>query len=417
MITNLKKFIANLNSSQKQNKLSMYSQIIRNERKKKGLTLAEVSKGICSISYLCKLEKNDIVADESYIEALFERVDLDYSLVGKNILENGIEIALKAYLSYDFEKIYNLYNNINDTIFNAQNYLIKSFYYLIKKQYLDFNKTIKIIDNIKNTLSVDDVGVFLFLVIEFYINTYQIFSAKETMNEIANLKFSIEELNWLLEEQCFNISFYIEDYNLMYYYYNFISNRVDISYPLRRKVFARLKVLYVLSKNDYNMVQTELSNINDMNILDEYYNDFMYWLSLIKLNGNKFVSVYKTIKTEKLYFDQRLACLMLICAHKICNKENIEFAITNVKVDYDSYDVQDSLFIKFMELFLAGKDKVSYIDFLRENIISKRNSYRHWYYYPLYLNEYLYYLKKGSRYKEAFNLLYEKFNFNQKSPY
>src|SRR5690606_20070413 len=134
-------------------------------------TLAEIAKGICSISYLCKFEKNDIIADESYIKAIFERVNLDFNLVGKNIIQNGVENAVKAYLIDDYEELELLFNAINDSIFNAQNYLIKCFYYLVKEDYTNFNSAVKSLDVIKDTLHIDDIGVLLFLVAQYYIDT------------------------------------------------------------------------------------------------------------------------------------------------------------------------------------------------------------------------------------------------------
>ena len=88
MITKLHKFVHSIQNNRKCNKNYLYSQIIRNERSRKKMTLQEISKGICSVSYLCKLEKNDIIPDESYVRAIFERANIDYNLVG-NIIENG----------------------------------------------------------------------------------------------------------------------------------------------------------------------------------------------------------------------------------------------------------------------------------------------------------------------------------------
>lgn len=116
MITKLPKFVQGLKKDKKYNKYLFYSQIIRNERTKRKLTLAEIAKGICSVSYLCKFEKNDIIADESYIRAIFKRINIDFDLVGKNILVDGIERALKAYLASDYEALELLFHEIDDSI-------------------------------------------------------------------------------------------------------------------------------------------------------------------------------------------------------------------------------------------------------------------------------------------------------------
>jgi hypothetical protein len=60
MITKAEKLASLLKRKTASNKNYLYSQIIKNERLKRHMTLEEMAKGICSISYLCKVEKNTI---------------------------------------------------------------------------------------------------------------------------------------------------------------------------------------------------------------------------------------------------------------------------------------------------------------------------------------------------------------------
>ena len=47
------------------------------------MTLEEMAR-ICSVSYLCKVENQDIVPAEDYVHSLFERVNIDY----KNLVDS-----------------------------------------------------------------------------------------------------------------------------------------------------------------------------------------------------------------------------------------------------------------------------------------------------------------------------------------
>ena len=56
----------------------LWSQLLKRKRLEQNRTLEEVSKGICSPSYLSKIENGQVDADAIYYKALFEKLDLKY---------------------------------------------------------------------------------------------------------------------------------------------------------------------------------------------------------------------------------------------------------------------------------------------------------------------------------------------------
>ncbi len=406
MITKLKKFVATLNKERRNNNNFLYSQIIKNERTKRKITLEEMSKGICSISYLCKFEKNDIVADESYIKAIFDRVDLDYDLVGRNILKNGVNNVLKAYLADDLEEIAEIYDSIDNSIFNAQNYLVKAFYYLVNEKYSDFNECIQALDNIKETLPLDDVGILFFLVSSYYLKTNQPSEANIILREIQHMMFSVDEINWLLYENNFLVAFEIINFTDMYYYYVLIENIVSLGYPKIRKMLFRLRLLFSKSKNNYKRVEREITQINYKNIKQQYRLEFNYWKLLTEFNSSQYLNIYNEIIERKLYFDIKFMNLLLLVTSYI---KDLEY--TNRIIDLiNDYEVnttnnQEKIFYKFITLYLTTNNKHEYIEYIKENIVQHRKKYYHFLYTPFALKKYIEFLRKSSRYKEAFLLL------------
>jgi len=414
MITKLPKFVQGLKKDKKYNKYLFYSQIIRNERTKRKLTLAEIAKGICSVSYLCKFEKNDIIADESYIRAIFKRINIDFDLVGKNILVDGIERALKAYLASDYEALELLFHEIDDSIFNAQNDLVKCFYFLTSKKYEEFKETIETLDNIKDTLLYEDVGVFFFLVIQYYIDTHQYFEANKILDEIEALTFTKEEVTWLLLEQKFTVSFYIKNYPKMYYYYGEIKKIDNVAYPAIRKLLIRAKVLYSLSEGDLYKAYDEFTHMNLVNFQEKYQNEFRYWQLATYIKGGMYIKGFDEIYDNKLYYDPRFLCLLLLAAYRIKEEYYINLACTAAKdYHFDSDYPYENTFIKLMLLYFRGNQKHEYIDYLKEKILPN-NQYIHFLYTPFYTEIYVDYLKKCSRYKEVVNILLDSKNLYRK---
>lgn len=239
--------------------------------------------GICSISYLCKLERNAIVADESYIKAIFEKVNLDFDKVGINIIENGVNRTIKAYLYQNYGEIANLFEMIDDSLFNVQNYLIKCFYYLVKRDYQNFKETIATIDKIKETMLREDIGVFMFLVIEYYLQTYQYHQAYKYLKYLENNDFENQEMNWLIFEQHYICAYNLKIYPKFFRYYDLLMGNYNIGYPNQRQVIIRLMMLDVQASEYYPEIVEELREIGNHRYDDDYYFDIIYWKLLIML--------------------------------------------------------------------------------------------------------------------------------------
>ena len=76
MISNYEEFINSINYKGINNRGSIYAQIIKGERIKQNKTLEEVASGICSISYLCKLENYMIYPPQNLVKQVFGKMSI-----------------------------------------------------------------------------------------------------------------------------------------------------------------------------------------------------------------------------------------------------------------------------------------------------------------------------------------------------
>ncbi len=404
MLTKADKLKALLVKKTTSSKNYLYSQIIKNERLKRHLTLEEMSKGICSISYLCKLEKNAIEPEESYVQAIFERINLDYHKVGQNILEDGVHKLLKSYLYNDYKEIDKLYEHADDSIFNAHNYFIKALYYLLKKKYTEFMKIIKTLDKIKDTLLRDDLGVLVFLVSEYYIRTYQFNEAYKHLNYILNMEFEYDELNWLIYEQFFIVGYQLKKYPILWRYYQELIKNCNIGYPSKRQIFIRLIFLSLKAEEYYDEVEKELNQFHLYTEDQEYYMALLYWKLIILSKGGNFLQVYEEIINHHLIDDVRFVCLLLYSTDYLNDEKYKQEAYEIAKkIEFQPYDTIHQKYVQFMLMKLANEKKHLVIDYLKYNIVPTRNKYYHHLYNQAYEDYYLDYLCKTSKYKEALN--------------
>ncbi|MDD4000824.1 MAG: hypothetical protein PHX62_08055 [Bacilli bacterium] len=402
MLTKVEKINDLLDKKNTNSKNYLYSQIIKNERLKRHMTLEEMSKGICSISYLCKVEKNAIEPEESYIQAIFERVNLDYEKVGKNILEDGIRNLLKCYLYGNYEGITDLYNQIDDSIFNAYNYMIKGLYHLIKKDYREFQKVMRSLDKIKDTLLRDDIGVMLFLVVEYYCQTFQFYEAYNHLKYLNNRDFEYLELNWLILEQHYYVGVNLGNFPMAMKHYILLMKNMNIGYPSKRQVMVRLMLLSLKSSEYFHEVEKELENLRMGTDDYAHYLDVYYWKLIIYIKGKNYLKVYDKIIEENLLDDIRFIALLLYVADNINDDSYKENAVEIAeKFDYTDNDTFHYKFIRFMILKITANKQHQVIDFLKYNVLPGRNTYYHHLYTQVYEDYYLNYLCKSSKYKEA----------------
>ena len=71
-------FIGKIKEKRENEEYLKYSTIIKKLRTEKNLTISELSKDICSISYLSKLENGIIQTSDVTIALLFDRLGVDY---------------------------------------------------------------------------------------------------------------------------------------------------------------------------------------------------------------------------------------------------------------------------------------------------------------------------------------------------
>ena len=86
---------------------AIFAQMLKVERLKRNLTLQEAAEGICSVSYLSKLENHIIDnCNEALLRPLCERFDIDYDTVIKINDISRLKQCVNAYFYHDYQKMF-----------------------------------------------------------------------------------------------------------------------------------------------------------------------------------------------------------------------------------------------------------------------------------------------------------------------
>lgn len=406
MLTRMEKTKKNNCENENLKAYQLYGQIIRAERKKRNLTLENTARGICSISYLCKLENNLIIPDEFYLKAIFERIQVDYELVEKTVIENYGKILVRAYLTDSIDTITMLYNNIEEVIFNPYNSFIKAMYYLVMKQYNEFSQVIKILDEIKDTFAKSDLGLLVFLVIQYYIDTFQYSEAYRHLKLYSISDTSIEELDWLVQEQHIFIGYNLKKYQMVYKAGNYLKKYTSLGYPVKRHVIIHL-IMMDIETQDYGKEVTDKLSEYDISTT-EYANDstVIYWLLLAKCHLQKYLEIYDYVMDNNLFHNPDILALFVYVADQIKDSSYVKKAVAIAeKYEFKKTDIIHQKFIKFIAIKHSDCKKHIVADYLKQNILPFKSTYNHHLYTEYYRNFYVNYLCEISKYKDAVMIL------------
>ncbi|MBE6131623.1 MAG: hypothetical protein E7183_07865 [Erysipelotrichaceae bacterium] len=157
------------------NQKKKYGVLLKRKRQEHHMTLENLCQGICTVSYLSRIENNLVDVEEKYYISLFKKLDIDFNEL-KEAKENEIFTELlKCYLQEsDNEAIEiisdalksNFYVEIEMELMVLYDNIIHCLYSEALRQILDFNnKTKNLMDN--------ELNFFLFLTALYAYRTNQ----------------------------------------------------------------------------------------------------------------------------------------------------------------------------------------------------------------------------------------------------
>lgn len=403
MLTKFEKFIETVKEekiSHDYENYAAYTQIIKNERMRRKQTLGELAKGICSISYLCKLENNAIKPSEDYVKALLERVDVNYDEISKKNYDKELLKAVKLYFYQDYEAIESLYNSLSNEHFDSRLAMIKCFYLITKNQFEEFSKIIAQLDDIKNSLIGYQAIILIFLVSEYYIKMSMYKDSYNYLLCLKEIKIDNYELDMMIEEGYIISSFHLKKYPDVYSAYNKYIKKYRLSYPLERKIVIELIMKGINSKNIYDE-----NELNDL-LHKTYKNDEIFYLiclnHILNENYHKVISLLED-NEEKLNNGKFLA---------LYGKALIEEEVVELYNDFlDRYDNlnnvldNDNYYLQFIKLRILNDASYELFEYLRYKVLPFINTHYNVLYNSDYEINYVHILMKLSRYKEAANHL------------
>lgn len=372
------------------------AQIMKRKRLEMGITLEKMSDGICSTSYLSKIENCLVDVDDYYYNVLFERLNLDYAeLLQTRLLPIDADI-LNAYLENDIKAIHNYVSKTidNNNYCDVETELFLLLYNIINHNFDETNLIISKIEVVFKVLSPDEQQFFQYLkaLYSFYSSNY-----KELYAEILNLQ------KLQIKDEALKIA--VADLLLDYF---FVTNKAGSFYNAFQDYLnlpLSLKYLRVRMKHQ---LQSLVLRADDPDVLDR--------IELLKNSSVRFMDVYNFYYVYYLVYKSRfqeafdymqdikisgeILVLYAIVVDKLKNPDYYYQYLNFTEIKENSYCSLYSEVVNYYTLKFRNYDHSYLLNYIRRNLASSEaNSFRNLVFY-YYEKEYCNLALELGRYKE-----------------
>ena len=336
------------------------SRFLKRRRMELGKTLEEVSEGVCSTSYLSKIENCLVDVDESYFQLLFEKLNLEYHAIVEERKTPIYEELLKAYLSnnVDYIEKRNIDAIKTNSYSDTEIEIALVLYNLVNGSIEEAFMSIEKLAVIQNTLSTEELVYLGFLKILYYTKTYQNSLIQEEIEILLSVLNNSELLYYALLDLALDYYFSTnQKVKFTEYFSKFNSNKYigffknnSYRHQLQRLVFLSYENLKddTEVESDFLLIKETLNELN----LTTYYIYYAIYL----INKQKFEQAYLVL--DKLDKCDEVLALMGFVVDKL---NNMNYQVLYLKYLEEWDDDVKSPFVDYIE-YVRLKELVRKID-------------------------------------------------------
>lgn len=381
------------------------ARILKAKRLEQGKSLEEVSKGICSTSYLSRLENNQVKLQDPYLKMLFEKLSINYDDLKQARKKNlFLDITKKQLLQQTMA-----YQETINKMIESNNYLdveqelVLLYDNIIKGNFEEATLVMEKLDSNHYQFSQMEKLFYMYLVTLYYYSTNQINMAYRQVKVLINERIDEEVLYWVVFELSMCIHFLIGKFNTYIKDYMRFIKDAPVVYFSNHMIRHRFKSIYLDSLDDvtkaYNQMKNYYSelNMNDDKIKESYD----YYLGLIYLGQNKYEEILKTLGEGNL--SPRIVKLLAIAIINVENNGLYYYILKRLNnFNFSKYDEIIKNLCEYATIKVnSGNNVIKLQNFLKNKIYKMLKYSFEYTLYEAIIKEMLLFNIKCSKYKEG----------------
>lgn len=308
---------------------------IKKKRKELNVTQDIVSNGICSVSYLSKIENNQIIPKEYYVREIMEKLEVDERYFEKDLNDTHyLEKMIKGIFYLDDSLIKKIFEEITEIEHNLTINICKLVYYVYFGKD-DDNQYVMMLENLVNNMDDFELKVYLLLASLYYISFDKYKTALEILVLGSKVNISNDMLNALYSENTYLVKQRLLKKNSASDDFENAQKIYSKFHNLKRSVNLALWKSYFISfENPENALK--LLKLIKVTFLDDFSKDFYYLIKAQVLNKfgliNESILNLNLIRESSPFFYQKTILL-----YEISLRENDSEMIEVIKVILEKY--------------------------------------------------------------------------------
>ena len=282
---------------------------IKKKRKELNVTQDTISNGICSISYLSKIENNQIVPNEYYVKEIMSKLDVKDSFYQKSLDDKlYLNNIIKGMFYLNDNVVINTFEEVKDIEHNRIINIIKLGYY-IYFHLEDENQYVMMLENLVTNMSDLELKTYLYLSAIYFVSKEKYKTALEVLVLSKKISLDNDYLNALISECTYLVKQRLYKKNCSLEDYQNAQNIFNKHHNTKRVVELALWKIRYLSLENPERALTMLLLIKE-SLLNDYARNFYY---LVKAETLYLLERYKdssfalnNINNQSNFFYQKM---------------------------------------------------------------------------------------------------------------
>ncbi|QMS85591.1 helix-turn-helix domain-containing protein [Candidatus Xianfuyuplasma coldseepsis] len=289
---------------------------IKRKRKELNITQDEVSNGICSISYLSKIENNQIVPSSFYIQEIMDKLDIDEAIYSVSLRDKQyVSEMIQAFFYRNESLLESLYDDIKDVEHNVVINLCK-LGYTVYHHLEDTNQYVMMLEHVVNNMTEEEIRLYLLFSALFFIDREDYKSALEFVLLQETLPQENPMINGLFKDVSYQVKVRLrmtisaaDDYRdamNIYQAHNNIKRSLELTL---QKAQANVK--------EHPQKTLKMIDTIPLELLRQQNQDWYYYLKALALyNLDKYQDAtlsLKSIRENSTYYMRKMTLLLRIC--------------------------------------------------------------------------------------------------------
>lgn len=373
---------------------------LKKKRKELNVTQDIISNGICSISYLSKIENNQIIPKEFYVRELMDKLDVEENQYEKNLNEKYyLSQLVRGFFYLDDALVTEVYENIRNIEHNLTFNLCK-LAYNVYFSYDDNNQYVMMLENLVANMTDHELKLYLLFASLYYISIEKFKTALEVLNLGIKIGISSELLSALYSEYTFLVNQRLQNKNSSLEEYEHAQLIYARYHNVKRGMNLSLWRSYYLVFENPSKSLSIIKKIKK-SFLDDESKEFYYMIkAMILFEKRKYqesVLNLNNIGQDSVFYYQKTILLYEICL--IDKDTEMVEKVKRILEDYKPNKFQ--LRYKVYYHYLLNTRQEDLKEYLRDIAIPFSIKIDDYYGLEKYTNKMIEICSKNSRYKEA----------------